>query len=71
MRVTVLIHPTVLHPQYKLQYFQDAGWPGIWIQNARRMLLNEYNCKYKPQTAAANDLKEAVGNKVPEVCTVL
>ncbi|KAI1785793.1 hypothetical protein LXA43DRAFT_836592, partial [Ganoderma leucocontextum] len=36
----------ILHPQYKLRYFEDAGWPKHWIDNAREMLEEQYSANY-------------------------
>ena len=66
--VTILIASLiVLHPRYKLQYFKDAGWPRTWIQNARLMLLHEYDLRYKSQTTVAEDPEDTVSDAIPEV----
>jgi hypothetical protein len=37
----------VLHPRYKLQYFDNAGWPSDWIQTAREIVIAEFERSYK------------------------
>lgn len=37
----------VLHPQHKLQYFEDAGWEPEWIAQAHRIVKEEYDERYK------------------------
>ncbi|KAK0437301.1 uncharacterized protein EV420DRAFT_1280747 [Desarmillaria tabescens] len=37
----------VLHPRYKLDYFVEANWEAGWIANARRLVREEFECKYK------------------------
>ncbi|PIL28879.1 hypothetical protein GSI_08925 [Ganoderma sinense ZZ0214-1] len=39
----------ILHPEYKLRYFEEAGWSRGWIQNAREMLEEQYDFQYKPE----------------------
>jgi hypothetical protein len=37
----------VLHPQYKLQYFEDAGWEKDWIDAAKELVRKEFDKHYK------------------------
>ncbi len=38
---------TVLHPRYKLDYFIDANWEASWIADARKLVRDEFDRKYK------------------------
>lgn len=40
------IYFTVLHPSYKLQYFENANWDQEWIETAREIVINEYERRY-------------------------
>ncbi|TFK79412.1 hypothetical protein K466DRAFT_472719, partial [Polyporus arcularius HHB13444] len=33
----------ILHPKHKLRYFERAGWPKHWIEDALAMLREEYD----------------------------
>ncbi|TFK78831.1 hypothetical protein K466DRAFT_506651, partial [Polyporus arcularius HHB13444] len=37
----------LLHPRHKMHYFEKAGWPKHWIEDAVEMLREEYNKKYR------------------------
>lgn len=54
----------ILHPEYKLQYFTDAGWAPDWIAEARRLITDEWSSHYRrvatPPTATAIDDPEPV-----------
>ncbi|KAM5539814.1 hypothetical protein V8D89_006627 [Ganoderma adspersum] len=49
----------ILHPQFKLQYFEDASWPKTWIANTHEMLEDEYTFHYKPETDGGEEAEEA------------
>jgi hypothetical protein len=36
----------VLHPQHKLSYFKQAGWPTEWIHTAEEIVRAEFKCSY-------------------------
>lgn len=36
----------VLHPSYKISYFQKAGWPPEWIHVAEDLVRKQFNSKY-------------------------
>jgi len=36
----------VLHPHHKLQYFKTAGWQDDWIQTAKTLVHNKFECLY-------------------------
>ena len=38
----------VLHPKYKLMYFQSKKWPEEWIDAARLVLREQWTSHYKP-----------------------
>ncbi|KAJ3504337.1 hypothetical protein NMY22_g17960 [Coprinellus aureogranulatus] len=38
----------ILHPEYKLQYFTDAGWAPEWITEACKLVTTEWTTHYKP-----------------------
>ena len=40
----------VLHPQYKLTYFQHEKWPQLWISTAEDIICNLWMEHYKPQS---------------------
>jgi hypothetical protein len=37
---------TVLHPSYKLEYFQNAEWPDDWIEHATDRLKEQFRSVY-------------------------
>jgi len=37
---------SVLHPQHKLSYFKQAGWPTEWIHTAEGIVHVEFKCSY-------------------------
>ncbi|OJT02035.1 hypothetical protein TRAPUB_7505, partial [Trametes pubescens] len=43
----------ILHPQHKVQYFRDEGWPEEWVQTAIDLVREEWNTFYKPKNAPA------------------
>ena len=43
---------TVLHPQYKLQYFRNAGWETEWITTAEHLVREIYDQSYAARTVA-------------------
>lgn len=38
----------VLHPKYKLSYFQLKKWPQAWVDTAREVLHEHWSTNYKP-----------------------
>lgn len=38
----------VLHPKFKLTYFNKENWESEWIDTARQLLREEWNKYYKP-----------------------
>ena len=36
----------VLHPRHKLKYFENAGWEKEWINTARQIVQDEFDCTY-------------------------
>ena len=38
---------SVLHPQHKLDYFSQAGWPSDWIETAENLVREEFERTYK------------------------
>src|SRR6267154_5703803 len=42
----------VLHPQHKLQYFQNAGWETEWVTTAEHLMRELYDQSYGVQTVA-------------------
>ena len=49
----------MLNPAYKLQYFRKAGWPEDWIEEARRLLTEKWDTKYKRVEVEAADSASA------------
>ncbi|TFK58174.1 hypothetical protein BDN72DRAFT_782419 [Pluteus cervinus] len=45
MSVTYRI-ATILNPSFKLAYFKDRKWPTVWIDEAIRVLREEYESHY-------------------------
>ncbi|KAF5309387.1 hypothetical protein D9619_012291 [Psilocybe cf. subviscida] len=41
----------VLHPRHKLQYFKKAGWTDAWIADAKKLVVDAYELKYKTYSA--------------------
>jgi len=41
----------VLHPKYKLTYFQSKKWPQEWIDAARTVLREQWSTNYKPSSS--------------------
>lgn len=41
MLLALTVSP-VLHPRYKLKYFETAKWPGDWIRAAETAVHDEY-----------------------------
>ena len=37
----------VLHPRHKLAYFAHAGWEPDWVNTARELVEQEYECNYE------------------------
>ncbi len=42
-----------MHPRHKLKYFERAGWPKSWIQQAVEMVREEYDTHYRHLTQEA------------------
>lgn len=42
-----LLFFTVLHPQYKLQYFKESDWQQEWIDTAEEMLRTQFETHYR------------------------
>jgi hypothetical protein len=61
----------VLHPKYKLAYFQKAQWEQEWIDTAKDMLRDEWETTYKPtiDPSFLDDTLESTGMDV--VCSVV
>lgn len=53
----------MLHPAYKLAYFRKAGWPEEWVEEARRLITEEWKARYKPGTGS--EANGAAGNDAP------
>ena len=47
----------VLHPQHKLHYFKNAGWPQEWIDTARDIVEAEFTRGY-----ASQDVEEDINS---------
>jgi hypothetical protein len=53
----------VLHPGMKLNYFRQAEWEAEWIEEAERLVQDEYVSRYKnngtlsTESAASNDME--------------
>lgn len=41
----------VLHPSFKLDYFKRANWEKDWIDEAIRLIREEWETYYKPAAA--------------------
>lgn len=48
----------VLHPKFKMTYFNKENWQPDWIDTARQLLRDEWNKYYKP-TIDVSFLEEA------------
>jgi len=57
----------VLHPQHKLKYFKNAGWPVDWIHSAWEIVHAEIDQTYMAQDIDS-DVEMVEGDKV---CLVL
>jgi hypothetical protein len=57
---------SVLHPEYKLQYFTDAGWAPDWIAEARSLVTMEWTSRYRPVAllSAAEEVPESSSGNV-------
>jgi len=42
------LNSVVLHPKYKLTYFQSKKWPEEWVDAARLVLREQWMTYYKP-----------------------
>jgi hypothetical protein len=42
----------VLHPGMKLQYFRNQQWEKDWIEEAERLVREEYHANYEKETSS-------------------
>ena len=64
---------TVLHPCHTLQYFKEAHWPFEWIDTAKKIIRDEFECLYMFQDArrtAEEEEEEMEVNQVHSKCCV-
>lgn len=52
------IYIAVLHPQHKLTYFKNAGWPDNWIDAAECIVCDKFECSY----TWPDDMEDEEGN---------
>jgi hypothetical protein len=57
----------VLHPRYKLRYFEKLGWNNEWIKIAEGIVRDEFKCTYKDYAitktvTARSSTKKKVGD---------
>jgi hypothetical protein len=59
---------TVLHPQYKLQYFKDANWEAEWIKTAEELVHAQFEASYRKDNINTED--DSLENTMagPSVC---
>lgn len=63
------IHPSVLHPEYKLQYFAVAGWTTQWIAEARGLVTTEWTSHYRGAMVSSSTPSEDVAEpRASDVC---
>ncbi len=58
---------TVLHPKYKLEYFENKGWDNDFIDTAKKTVFEEFDRAYVHLPAgdgAADSTSKANGVKV-------
>jgi hypothetical protein len=60
----------VLHPKYKLRYFQKAKWQPEWIEEAREIVTRRYKDCYEGRFGKKLSEPDSAA-KVPSVCTIL
>ena len=53
----------MLHPQHKLKYFENAGWPVDWIDSAREIVRAEFDRTYVARDVDS-DVEMVEGDKV-------
>ncbi len=70
-------HNSVLHPSYKLEYFEQQRWQREWILTARELMRDEFDLHYAnlpipvdPLLSSSSD-SNAAESGPPEVCTYL
>lgn len=62
-----------LHPQYKLEYFTDAGWEEEWIDTAKSIVREQYDRAYAQRevssafATASAPVAEAAPASAPKV----
>ncbi len=64
---------TVLHPKYKLEYFENKGWDGDFIETVKKVVFEEFDRAYAHLPAgddAANSTLNGNGVKVKVVLIV-
>ena len=49
-----MVH-TVLHPQYKLEYFRAAKWEEVWVETALEILRTQYDLHYRKVADEGSD----------------
>jgi len=57
----------VLHPGFKLEYFQQHDWESDWIEEAKNLTQDEYMCTYENRVEPFEDMVEV--QRGAEVCT--
>ena len=51
----VLTYSTVLHPEFKLQYFKNAKWEADWIKTAKEIIRAEWERKWSKMGEDENE----------------
>jgi len=58
----------VLHPGFKLEYFQQQNWESNWIEEAENLTQDEYTRTYENQVKPFEDMVEM--QQSSQVCTL-
>lgn len=53
--VCMLTFSLVLHPRYKKQYFENMKWPAEWVNEAVRLLREQWDLYYAPTPVSTDD----------------
>ena len=59
----------VLHPKYKLKYFERANWEPEWIDTAEELLRSQFNQSYRK--VGVTGMNKSDNTTEPSVCPLL
>ena len=58
--IVIIFFGPVLHPQYKLKYFEGANWEKDWIDTAEELVSMQFNQSYCKTSGMDTATKEVV-----------